>query len=182
MLWKHEGAVSLSPKPEPCFEQVVLSYEAALLKRALGLTGGCRSDAEDLVQETLMRAWKQFCASPQEAPCRAWLIKTLTNLFIDECRRRKRRPGVTPITPEFEVAAPATEPLPAWREVTAEQLEAAIASLEEEFRSVYVLRARRKLSYDEIAALLDIPRSTVGTRLHRARSKLRDVLGAKEEA
>lgn len=74
------------------------------------------------------------------------------------------------------------EPLPAWRSVTAEQLDAAIASLEEEFRSVYVLRARRRLSYDDIAALLGIPRSTVGSRLHRARTRLRAILVPKEEA
>jgi DNA-directed RNA polymerase specialized sigma24 family protein len=58
------------------------------------LTGGSRSDAEDLVQETLMRAWKQFCASAPDVPCRAWLIRTMTNLFIDECVTRNTDYGL----------------------------------------------------------------------------------------
>lgn len=151
-----------------------------LMKRALALTGN-RDDAEDLVQETFVRALCAMDTLDPAANHRAWLLRVLTNQFIDQCRRKKSRPTTHSIAPDIDICAPQPDAPPAWAHVTPEQLDAAIDTLEEEFRTVYVLRVRQGLSSEEVAARLGIPRSTVGTRMYRARSKLKALLLARKE-
>jgi RNA polymerase sigma-70 factor, ECF subfamily len=104
-----------------------------------------------------------------------WLMTIMYNLFLDRCRRQAREPRVMAIDdgdiPNPEAGAP--EP---WEGITPEQVHAAVADLELPFREVYELRLTSNCSYDEIADKLTIPRSTVGTRLLRARQKLRRTL------
>lgn len=127
------------------------------------------------MQDTLERALRRFDALKPDSNVRAWLFTILHNAFIDRCRKDGGEPRGTPID-EVDIAAPDPAPPPAWTAVTAEQLGAAIGELEEEFRVVYRMHALDGRSYQEISAALDIPQNTVGTRLARARRKLRTIL------
>jgi RNA polymerase sigma-70 factor (ECF subfamily) len=97
------------------------------------------------------------------------------NLFLDRCRRQSREPRAYGIE-DHDVASPEPEALEPWEMISHDQVTAALAQLEDPFRQVYELRLSENCSYDEIADRLTIPRSTVGTRLMRARHKLRQTL------
>jgi RNA polymerase sigma-70 factor (ECF subfamily) len=98
----------------------------------------------------------------------------MNNLFIDRCRKTKRTPKTEGID-ELAVAAPQPAAPPAWANVTGEQIASALDRIGPEFRRVYELHAAGK-SYDEISGELKIPKNTVGTRLIRARKKLKEIL------
>ena len=115
------------------------------------------------------RALRRFASFEEGTNARAWLFSILHNAFIDRCRRRATEPQRTCID-EVEVASEEPEQPPAWTAITEEQLKTAIASLEPEFRAVYELFALDRLAYQDIAARLGIPVSTVGTR-RRARGR-----------
>jgi len=186
-LLERRPALRAIPRAEPpaaatSFAAVARAHEPALQLFANRLTGG-GADARDLVQDTLERAMKGFAALAPSTNARAWLFTIMHNAFIDRCRRRAAEPRGPSIDEVDVAAAPPAEP-PAWTRVTAEQLAAAIAALDEDFRAVYRLHAIDGLAYQEIAARLGIPMSTVGTRLARARRKLRALLenAVEEEA
>jgi RNA polymerase sigma-70 factor (ECF subfamily) len=132
--------------------------------------------AQDLVQDTLERGLRRAGGLPPDSNVRGWLIAVLHNLFIDDCRRRKRAPEAVPIDLDRDVPAPEPSSPPAWARISSEQLADAVAQLDAEFREVYRLHAVDGRSYDEIAEALGIPRATVGTRLYRARKKLKSML------
>jgi RNA polymerase sigma-70 factor (ECF subfamily) len=161
------------------FERLVREHEAALLAFATRLAGA-PSDARDLVQDALERALSRFDTFEQGTNARAWLFTILHRAFIDRCRRRAVEKR-TDCIDDVQIAAP--EPLepPRWADVTADQLAAAVERLDDDFRNAYRLHAVEALSYQDIAARLSIPVNTVGTRLARARKKLRALLeGAME--
>ncbi|HUJ61837.1 MAG TPA: RNA polymerase sigma factor [Kofleriaceae bacterium] len=136
------------------------------------------ADARDLVQDTFERATRQGLP-PDLRSARAWLATIMHNLFIDRCRAAARRPAVEPLREGIGDAAPAGDPEPAWQKVTLDDLRAAAAQLEPPFREVYELHAFERRSYGDIAARLAIPAVTVGSRLSRARKKLRELLVAR---
>ncbi len=138
----------------------------------------CRSqsDAHDLVQDALERALKSYARLPEGSNARAWLISILRNRFIDSCRRSVREKLDEGVTLEALPAPEEQEAAPGWASITTDDLAAAVDKLSEEFRVVYQLHALQGRSYNEIAARLGIPKATVGTRLIRARRKLRDLL------
>jgi RNA polymerase sigma-70 factor (ECF subfamily) len=134
---------------------------------------GRPDDAEDLVQETLLRALDRGrMAAPELKP---WLMRVLKNLFVDQWRRRRMRDAAD-VTCAFPPPANDT-PLetPKWATVDSTQLGRAVDALAPEFRSVYRLHAQGQ-DYDAIAAQLGLRKATVGTRLFRARRKLRKLL------
>jgi RNA polymerase sigma-70 factor (ECF subfamily) len=129
------------------------------------------ADAEDLVQDTLERGLRKY-ERHTYGSLRAWLLHIMRNLFIDRYRSRRameRRMELLSLPSE-----PA--PLPRWAQVSDAALEAAIVSLDPGTRSLILLREREGLSYAQISARLAIPVATVGTRLLRARRKLRALL------
>jgi RNA polymerase sigma-70 factor (ECF subfamily) len=131
------------------------------------------------VQDTLERSLKNFERLVPSSNERAWVVTILHNLFIDHCRKRKWERQCHS-TDDVVLAAPVeepTEPEP-WQAVTTEQLYAALAQIGDEFSQTYRLYAIDGRSYKEIAAELGVPIATVGTRLVRARRKLRAILGA----
>jgi RNA polymerase sigma-70 factor, ECF subfamily len=155
-------------------EQMVSHYESALYARAMRLVRS-HSDAWDLVQDTYERALRGQSGFQPGTNLRQWLMTIMYNLFLDRCRRHAREPRAFALD-DHELASPdpyAPEP---WESITHEQVTAALAELEHPFREVYELRLAENCSYDEIADRLTIPRSTVGTRLMRARHKLRETL------
>jgi RNA polymerase sigma-70 factor (ECF subfamily) len=151
----------------------VREHEAALTAIARRLCGN-QADADDLVQETYERALKAWDRYSDRGNLRSWLAAILNNRFIDRCREARRAPRTEEID---DRALPAPEPVapPAWANVTPEAVQAALAEIGSTFRSVYELHVAGK-SYDEIATELGIPKSTVGTRLIRARRKLKALL------
>jgi RNA polymerase sigma-70 factor (ECF subfamily) len=149
-------------------------YETLLYSRAIRLVH-TPQDAWDLVQDTFEHALRGYARFQPGTNLRVWLMTIMHHLFIDRCRRQAREPNAAPIDDD-EIASPEPNvPLP-WETITDEQIAAALADLESPFREVYELRLFGNCSYDEIAERLTIPRSTVGTRLLRARQKLKRTL------
>jgi RNA polymerase sigma-70 factor, ECF subfamily len=150
----------------------VRAYEPALVATARRLCGNA-SDADDLLHDTYERALRAWERYTDRGNLKSWLMAIMHNVFIDRCRKSKRVLGTETI--DHEVAAPEPSQPPAWTAVTPEQVARALDEIGGEFRAVYELHVAGK-SYDEIATTLSIPKATVGTRLLRARKKLKQVL------
>jgi RNA polymerase sigma-70 factor (ECF subfamily) len=152
----------------------MMSLQKMLFARALGLARS-HEDARDLVQDTFERALARRDQFVPGSSVRAWLLHIMRNLFIDRWRRRMREQAKG--EPFGELPAPEPEaPPPAWEDLEGEQIVGALVALEPPFREVMELRLVARRSYREISVALGIPTATVGTRLRRARNKLRDVL------
>ncbi len=156
------------------FEAMVRDHEAMLRAFAHRL---CQDPDEinDLLQDTFERALRALDRFQAGSNARAWLCTILHNTFIDRCRAPDRRARREPIE-DLPIAAEEPAPEPAWASVSGQQLRAAIAQLEPDFRIVYELHALEHRSYQDIADRLGIAYNTVGTRLNRARRKLRGLL------
>jgi RNA polymerase sigma-70 factor, ECF subfamily len=132
-------------------------------------------DPDDLVQDVLERAYRSWHRLPEGANVRAWLAQIMRNRFIDYLRRRRAEPQSEPAD---EDTLGGYEPPPSgmWAAVTSGQLRAKVAELPDEFRRVFELHAFEERSYHDIARELRIPMATVGTRLLRARQRLKQLL------
>jgi RNA polymerase sigma-70 factor, ECF subfamily len=138
-----------------------------------------RAEAEDLVQETCLRALRARDGLREQSNVKGWLFTILRNIWLNQLRRTRS------VRIEFgadtngapDPADPAQDPHAVYASrVERERVQAAIQQLPLAFREVILLREYEELSYQEIAALLDCPPGTVMSRLARARSKLRDLL------
>jgi RNA polymerase sigma-70 factor (ECF subfamily) len=168
------------------FESEALPHADALFRTALRFAP-TRSDAEDLVQETFLKAYRAFDRFEPGTNCKAWLFKILTNTGINEHHRRRRRPAEVEFEAIEAIAAAPTDaavPLPAGGDWTVyapgfdDDLTAAMAALPEPFRVVLVLSVLEGFSYKEIAAIVGVPIGTVMSRLFRARRMLQAALHA----
>jgi RNA polymerase sigma-70 factor, ECF subfamily len=135
------------------------------------------SDAMDLVQDTYERALRGGVSMPAQN-ARAWLFVIMKNLFLDQCRARKRRGWMASSDRISDLAAPDEEIEPPWASLTTEEVRECVAGLDRSFREVYTLHALEGLSYAEIATRLRLSPKTIGTRIFRARHKLRQALNA----
>jgi len=135
------------------------------------------ADAADLVQDTLERAMRVGLPADVKNP-RAWLTTMMHNLFIDRCRAAARGPQHEPLDEVHDniTRLDLDHHEPAWTRATIDDVRAALDKINPMFREVYVLHTFEDRSYEEIAAHLKISRVTVGTRLTRARLRLRKVL------
>jgi RNA polymerase sigma-70 factor (ECF subfamily) len=142
---------------------------------AFRLTGN-RDDAADLTQDVLLRV-KTGLTTYQPVSMEGWLSRITTNVFLDEVRRRKRRPTDT-LPDDAERVLPAAES--ADEVLTAESLgadvQAALLALPDEFRAAVVLCDVAGLPYLEISEALGVPVGTVRSRIHRGRLLLRRAL------
>lgn len=158
------------------FQNLIQQHGRVIFSIALRLCGNA-CDARDLVQETFERALCHFDHFQEGMNGRAWLLTILRHLFINQCRVRAREQSHVPAEDlEERIPAPEDEPPSAWAAFSLDHLLAAVEKLPEEFRKVYQLHAFEGRSYEEIALRLRIPKATVGTRLIRARRKLRELL------
>lgn len=171
------------------FEREAVPLLPRLYASALRLTRD-RQDAEDLVQEVYLRAYRGFGSFTDGSNLKAWLYRILTNAFINEYRRRQRRPVTVSEAedPEYslfdrlgeETAAPSAE-----REVLErlpdEDVQRALEDLPEQYRMVVLYADVEGFSYREIADILEIPIGTVMSRLHRGRKALQKALWEKME-
>lgn len=159
----------------PTWEEVARDHGRFLYTVAYRLTGN-HDDAQDLVQEVLLRV-RRGLETYRPGSLEGWLSRITTNTFLDETRRRKRRPvdllpddpdRVVPPGPGADVAM-AAEGLP-------DDVQDALRRLPPEYRAAVVLSDVVGLSYEEIAAALHVPVGTVRSRIHRGRALLRGVL------
>lgn len=169
------------------FETLALEYLPGLYSAAVRMTHN-PADAEDLVQETMLKAYRGFGSFEEGTNLKAWLYRILTNTYINLYRARKRRPEQSNLDN--------VEDLYLYRRMgglesadlgrTAEDLvldrfseaevQAAVDSLPENFRMPVLLADVEGFSYKEIAEILDIPIGTVMSRLHRGRKALQKQL------
>jgi RNA polymerase sigma-70 factor (ECF subfamily) len=153
------------------FERAVIAEIPRLRRYARGLLRDAEA-ADDLVQETLLRALRGRAGFTRPDNLRAWLFTILLNIRRNELRSLARRPRIVPLD---DMLAPpgrdgAQEPSAELRRVLA-----ALAELSEELREALLLVAVEGLSYRETAEVLAVPIGTVMSRLHRARKRLRAV-------
>jgi len=135
----------------------------------------CRGnfDPDDLVQDVLERTLQHFDNLPPGVDHRAWMTRVMRNLFIDQVRRRASAPAK--ISLEDEPAAPPVEPPAWWEGRDAEDVRARLADVPEDLRRAFDLFTLEGCSYQAIAERLGVPRATVGTRILRARRKLKQL-------
>ncbi|MDZ4696592.1 MAG: RNA polymerase sigma factor [Deltaproteobacteria bacterium] len=133
------------------------------------------ADASDLVQDTLLRAIRNPEPVPAGPALRNWLMRVMFNLFIDHCRRRSRQMALSSID-VVEIAAPPEYTPCDWEQISNDDVNNAMSRLEQPFSDVLRLRHQEGRSYREISEMLAIPEATVGTRLLRARRKVRRIL------
>ena len=142
------------------------------------------SSAEDLVQETFLKAYRHFDQFEAGTNFKAWIFRILANAFINRYRRGSREPAVMdfserePETPPEEPAALSAEDVAALEERLGDEAKRALEKVPPEFRLVFLLATFEEMGYKEIAQVLDIPIGTVMSRLFRARRILREELSA----
>ncbi|HLL23416.1 MAG TPA: sigma-70 family RNA polymerase sigma factor [Kofleriaceae bacterium] len=164
------------------FERQALVYTDALYGAAYRLTRNAR-DAEDLVQDSLLRAYRFWDSFEQDSNCKAWLLRIVTNTFINEYQRKKRsREVLDAATAEQDttdgvlVQASATDrqsPEKALLERSvSDDVQRALDNLPDDFRTAVVLCDVQGLSYKEIAEIMQTPVGTVMSRLFRGRKLL----------
>ena len=172
ILYEEKSAVQLDPL---CSE-----YMNGLYGYAMVLTHN-HAEAEDLVQETYVRAIPAMGRLRPESNIKAWLFKILRNIWLNQLRKRRSDPPIVPADEESNSLDNLVNPGKNSYEIYAGKVErrrvrAAIEALPMESREIILLREFEELSYQEIASLLGCPQGTVMSRLARARSKLRTLL------
>jgi len=160
------------------FEREMLPHLDALYRVALRLTGGSAADADDLVQETMLKAYRGLDGFTPGTNAKGWLLTILRHAFINEYRRRSRRPETMDLDTAEAIAAFPEEGLPDPRErffdgIVDEALLRAVDQLPEAFREAVVLSDIEGLNYQETAQVLGIPVGTVKSRLFRGRRLLK---------
>lgn len=154
------------------FDQFVHEHEQALYTFALRLIGN-KEDAADLVQDALTQTWRTLSqVDPSAGGYAKWCYRILRNLCIDY--RRKKRPR-TAEDEELERAVDKQTLRPEEiyeHRVTSVQVREAMLGLEEKYCEVLLLRYQEDKSYEEIAEILEVPITTVETRIHRAKKML----------
>jgi RNA polymerase sigma-70 factor, ECF subfamily len=171
------------------FADLAMPYMDALYSAALRMTRN-PADAEDLVQETYLRAYRGFPGFQEGTNLKAWLYKILTNTFINIYRAKKRRPEQVDLddTEDFYLyrklggleaveaqRSPESEVLDQMPEAVVKE---ALEALPEQFRMAVLLADVEGFSYKEIAEITDVPIGTVMSRLHRGRKQLQKRLWA----
>ena len=153
------------------FEAEALPHLKALYGTACRLTRNTH-DAEDLVQETFLRAFRAFDSYRPGTNARAWLFTILHRVRADS----RRRAGRAPQTVELEGEGPGIPPPQEGLASRGEEIARAVESLPEPFRTAVVLRDVAELSYEEIRKITDAPLGTVMSRIHRGRALVRETL------
>jgi RNA polymerase sigma-70 factor (ECF subfamily) len=173
-----------SARRRKSFEVEALPHMEALYRSALRMTRN-KSDAEDLVQEAIVKAYRFWDKFEPGSNCRAWLFKIMTNIFINEYRSKSRSPmlvNVDELDDNFlygQLATGKSVPNPEqqlFSRILDDDVKRAIEALPEDFRVVVVLSFIEGFSYQEIADITDLQLGTVKSRLHRGRKLLQKAL------
>ena len=162
------------------FEATALPLHDVVYRANLRITGDPTA-AQDLTQETFLRAFRSFSSFQRGTNCRAWLLQIAHNVFCRDYRQRKRMVWRNATDDDFDLLArvPGHMPDPeeeVLRRLDSEALRRALAQLPESFRTAIVLVELQGLSCEEAATLMGTPRGTVLSRLYRGRARLRNIL------
>lgn len=169
------------------FQDDAMQYAPQLYSAALRMTRN-PADAEDVVQETFLKAYRAYASFEAGTNLKAWLYRILTNTYINRYRKQSRRPD--------EVDLGEVEDLYLYRKISSanspdslqsaeeavleglvdEDVKAAVEALPERFRMPVLLADVEGFSYKEIAEIMDVPIGTVMSRLHRGRKQLQKAL------
>lgn len=167
------------------FASEAMQYAPSLYTTALRMTRNT-SDAQDLVQETYLKAYRSFATFDEGTNLRAWLFRILTNTFINSYRAKQRRPQESELKDVEDLYLYNRLPQLSQLSVSAEdqlvdmfaesEVREALENLPESFLMPVLLSDVEQFSYKEIADILDIPIGTVMSRLHRGRKALQEAL------
>lgn len=167
---------------EPAFEQIVRRYQRPIISLLLRLTGD-PALAEDLAQETFVKAFRSLAAFDATRRLSAWIFRIAHNTAVDAMRRR--RPVTValsdPSAPDHPGAVEAAAPPsadPVEREALRRALDSAIGLLKPDQREAVALRYDEGLAFEEIGQILGIPEATARSHVHRARKELMRLLSA----
>ena len=169
------------------FTADAMQFGPQLFSTALRMTRN-RADAEDLVQETFVKAWRSFATFQEGTNLRAWLFRIMTNTFINKYNAQQRRPQETELDEveelflfrhlgafdQSKMTQSAEDQLLEF--FTDDEVKNAIEELPEMFRIPVLLSDVDGFSYKEIAEMLDVPIGTVMSRLHRGRKMMQKLL------
>lgn len=180
-----ETKAKLSPELIARFERDALPFLDQIYAGALRMTRH-PSDAQDLVQETYIKAYRAFAQFQEGTNLKAWLYRILTNTYINLYRKAQREPRVNPVDEihDWQMADAARHTSGGLRSAEAEALDLlpntvisdAFSEVPEDFRNAVYLADVEGFSYKEIAEIMDVPVGTVMSRLHRGRKALRELL------
>ena len=158
------------------FNDIALSHFNALYGFAISITGDC-SDAEDLVQETYLRAFRKFDQFEFGTSCKAWLFKIMRNIAIDQIRKKDPLLATENETTSDDLACidANSDHLPCTIDI-----KRAFNGLPSKYRIVVLLKDIEGFTYQEIAGILNFPIGTVMSRLYRGRQALKSILSVKK--
>ncbi|MDX1586260.1 MAG: sigma-70 family RNA polymerase sigma factor [Balneolaceae bacterium] len=165
------------------FNEEMVPHLDALYNFALQLTSD-PNDAKDLVQDTIVKAYRFFDSYEIGTNAKSWLFRILNNSYINDYRRKSNLPGFVDydeVSPFYEIirdertATTDFEDM-FYRELLDDDISEALKNLKEKYRSVVVLCDLEDFTYEEISNMLDLPIGTVRSRLHRGRLLLKEQL------
>lgn len=165
------------------FDDEIIPHMDALYNFALRLTSD-PNDAEDLVQDTIVKAYRFFSSYEKGTNAKAWMFRILKNSFINNYRKTSKKPSQVDydeVSSYYEsIRADSTETSDLeslmFREMMDDDLSEALSHLPEDFRTVVLLCDVDGYTYEEIANMLDVPIGTIRSRLHRGRNLLKTEL------
>lgn len=173
----------VSSKKQRAFNAEILPHLDSLYNYALRLTTD-QSDAEDLVQDSIVKAYRFFDSYEKGTNAKAWLFRILKNSFINNYRKHQKLPqsvDYDEVSPYFEsVRSEQMETTDLeniiFRNLMDDNFTSALAKLPEDFRTVVLLCDVDGFTYEEISNMLDVPIGTIRSRLHRGRNLLKTEL------
>ena len=169
------------------FTNDAMQHAPQLFSTAMRMTRN-RSDAEDLVQETFIKAWRSFATYQQGTNLRAWLFRIMTNTYINKYNAQQRKPTETELddveelflykrlgaVDQSQLSQSAEDQMLSL--FTDDEVKKALEELPEQFRVPVLMSDVEGFSYKEIAEILEIPLGTVMSRLHRGRKAMQKML------
>lgn len=170
-------------KKQKDFDEEIIPHMDALYNFALRLTTD-PNDAEDLVQDTIVKAYRFFSSYEKGTNAKAWMFRILKNSFINNYRKTSKKPSqvdydeVSSYYESIRAERTETSDLESlmFREMMDDDLSKALKQLPEDFRTVVLLCDVDGFTYEEIANMLDVPIGTIRSRLHRGRNLLKTEL------
>lgn len=187
---KEQSSASLSEDDVDLFARLLAAHQDKLYRVAYRMAGH-HEDAQDLLQDALLEAYRSFKKFQRGTYFDKWLYRIMTNTFIDRQRHRKRTGPTLSLDAPIAVGGEETDApgrdVPDWesdparmtlRETYDEPIQMALDSLSPEFRLVLIMSDVEEFSYEEISEIMESPIGTVRSRLHRARALMRQNLMA----
>lgn len=157
------------------FQNEFLPHANAIFNFALSMSKH-REQAEDLVQETMLKAFKYQKNFESGTNAKSWLFRIAQNIFINEYRKKSKRPNqvdIEEITTYNKLVDRAPQ---AFDNSFSDPVALALNSLQPDLKTIIILSDVEGFSYEEISKILDLPMGTVKTRIHRARNKMKEKL------